>query len=142
MSVVQVGYQIGDRLLRPAMVTVARKDDAPSISQPSGHSTGARAAAQSLAMANCMPAIGPLGPQALISSSACSLLSPLGTWTTALILYVVAGGELCGRRSPFRHSSFAGCRQFLADRTHALRSIAAADPVSLRLPCSAFTRAA
>ena len=29
VSVVQVGYVIGDRLLRPAMVTVARKDEAP-----------------------------------------------------------------------------------------------------------------
>ncbi len=27
VSVVQVGYQIGDRLLRPAMVTVARKEE-------------------------------------------------------------------------------------------------------------------
>jgi hypothetical protein len=27
--VVQTGYVIGDRLLRPAMVTVARKDGAP-----------------------------------------------------------------------------------------------------------------
>jgi len=31
VSVVQVGYQIGDRLLRPAMVTVARKDDAGGV---------------------------------------------------------------------------------------------------------------
>lgn len=29
VDVVQVGYQIGDRLLRPAMVTVARKEDGP-----------------------------------------------------------------------------------------------------------------
>jgi molecular chaperone GrpE (heat shock protein) len=27
--VVQAGYMIGDRLLRPAMVTVARRDTAP-----------------------------------------------------------------------------------------------------------------
>jgi len=29
VSVVQTGYQIGDRLLRPAMVTVARGDTPP-----------------------------------------------------------------------------------------------------------------
>ena len=31
VDVVQTGYRIGDRLLRPAMVTVARKDAAPNI---------------------------------------------------------------------------------------------------------------
>jgi molecular chaperone GrpE len=31
VNVVQVGYQIGDRLLRPAMVTVARKDGAGGV---------------------------------------------------------------------------------------------------------------
>jgi len=31
VSVVQIGYVIGDRLLRPAMVTVARKDDAGGV---------------------------------------------------------------------------------------------------------------
>ncbi len=31
VNVVQVGYVIGDRLLRPAMVTIARKDDAGGI---------------------------------------------------------------------------------------------------------------
>jgi len=31
VNVVQVGYQIGGRLLRPAMVTVARKEDGASI---------------------------------------------------------------------------------------------------------------
>jgi molecular chaperone GrpE len=30
VDVVQTGYKIGDRLLRPAMVTVARKDSAPA----------------------------------------------------------------------------------------------------------------
>jgi len=30
VSVVQTGYVIGDRLLRPAMVTVARRDGAPA----------------------------------------------------------------------------------------------------------------
>ncbi len=34
VDVVQAGYRIGDRLLRPAMVTVARRDDAPP---PSGN---------------------------------------------------------------------------------------------------------
>jgi molecular chaperone GrpE len=29
VDVVQTGYVIGDRLLRPSMVTVARKDGAP-----------------------------------------------------------------------------------------------------------------
>ena len=31
VDVVQTGYRIGDRLLRPAMVTVARKDAAPNV---------------------------------------------------------------------------------------------------------------
>ena len=35
VDVVQVGYQIGERLLRPAMVTVARKDDG-AASAPGG----------------------------------------------------------------------------------------------------------
>ncbi|HUJ46285.1 MAG TPA: nucleotide exchange factor GrpE, partial [Rhizomicrobium sp.] len=29
VNVIQTGYRIGDRLLRPAMVTVARRDAAP-----------------------------------------------------------------------------------------------------------------
>lgn len=37
VNVVQVGYVIGDRLLRPAMVTIARKDDA------AGNSTDTKA---------------------------------------------------------------------------------------------------
>ncbi|HEY4275430.1 MAG TPA: nucleotide exchange factor GrpE, partial [Rhizomicrobium sp.] len=31
VTVVQHGYTIGDRLLRPAMVTVARRDEAPKV---------------------------------------------------------------------------------------------------------------
>ena len=31
VDVVQSGYMIGDRLLRPAMVTVARRGDTPPI---------------------------------------------------------------------------------------------------------------
>lgn len=36
VDVVQTGYVIGDRLLRPSMVTVARKDSPPQNGQPTG----------------------------------------------------------------------------------------------------------
>jgi molecular chaperone GrpE len=36
VHVVQTGYLIGDRLLRPSMVTVARKDSAPPMAPPPG----------------------------------------------------------------------------------------------------------
>ncbi len=35
MNVVQTGYVIGDRLLRPAMVTVARRESTPAESADS-----------------------------------------------------------------------------------------------------------
>jgi molecular chaperone GrpE len=43
VNVVQTGYVIGDRLLRPSMVTVARKDSEPPTTPPPGGSIDTKA---------------------------------------------------------------------------------------------------